>query len=770
MFSRFHRALKIAAVLFILIVAIGIGAPYFGADYFQSRIERALESALGRKVAIDKTHYSLFTGPGFTIDKVVIDEDPRIGIEPFAQVPEVDARVDLLSLLTGKMEFSSLRLVEPEINFARADDSVWNVQLFLDRVPAKTLPPISIRGGHLHIKFGDRKSVIYLGDTDAEINHSSDGRVRVAVTGEAYRSDRQAQGLSRLALRGNYTPGAPGRVEFDVELERTQVQDVVKLFDGRDLGLKGFIESQAHLSGPVDRVAVRGQFKTSELASRLFLPSAASGALPYEGKINFIDAQAELSSAGPDGAPIAIHLGARNFLRDPDWIAEMKLKELTVPAALELAKNFGIALPAGMDVQGKLQGELKFNKADGANGDFELVDGVIHLPAGGKLDRESLRFEVQGNGVHLQLHTPVLETPSKIDVEGRYDLESKTTALALTSRGVKISETRQMFGPLPLLEHFIDGLWRGTLRYVAPGDAEPAAWNGQIEVVQAQVDVPGIAGPVVLTFPAVVEGSRAVVRTFKGTVGTLALTGNYRYEPSAVRPHRVTLVVPVASLAELERIFRPTLVRGGGLLARTLRFGRAPVPEWLRERHLEGAISIGSLQAGDWTCKSAHAKVQWNGTIVTLGSISGTIEDAAIAGEAVVDLSGGLPSYTATGTLGDLGYRGGQLGLKGKLVTQGAGDQVVANAKAEGTFEGSEIRFSPESLLDHTTGAFELVFLAGVPKAKLTNVEVSQGADTYQGQGGMQTDGRMALDLTSGPKQLKVIGTLLAAPNAAAVP
>ena len=766
MFSRFHKALKILAVLFLVVVAAGIGAPYFGADYFQTRIEHALESALGRKVAIQKTHYNVFTGPGFTIDNVVIEEDPRIGIEAFAKVLQVDARIDWLSLLTGKMEFSSLRLVEPEINFARSEDGVWNMQLFLDRAPAKTLPPISIRAGHLHVKIGDRKSTIYLGDTDAEINHSSDGRVRVALTGEAYRSDRQAQGLARLALRGNYQPATsgPGRVELDFELERSQVQDIVKLFDARDLGLKGFAESQAHLSGPIDNVAVRGQFKTSELASRLFLPSAASGALPYEGKINFVDARAEISTVPANNGPLAIRLAASNFLRDPDWAAEMNLRELTVPAALELAKNFGITLPAGMDVTGKLQGELKFNKTDGANGEFELVDGVIQLPSGGKLDGEALQFEVQGKGVRLRLHTPVPETASKLDVEGHYDLESKTTALAVTSRGMKIADTRKMFGALPLLEHFLDGVWRGTLKYVAPGDKEPAAWNGQIEVAQARVDVPGIEGPVTLSFPATIEGSRAVVRTFKGTVGTIAVAGNYRYEPSALRPHRVNVVVPVASLAEIEKIFRPTLMRSGGLLARTLRFGRAPVPDWLRERRLEGTVSIGSMQAGEWTCKSAQARILWNGTTVTLAAITGTLEDAAIAGEVVVDLTGPAPAYTATGTLGQLEYRGGQLGLKGKLTSQGAGDQVVSNARAEGTFEAKEIRFSPESLLDHATGTFELVFPGGVPKTKLTNVEVSQGSETYQGQGGTQTDGRVMLELSSGPKQLKVIGTLLAAP------
>jgi hypothetical protein len=795
MFSRFHKILKLAVGLFLLLVAAAIGAPYLGADYFQNRIERALESALGRQVEIKKTHYSLFPGPGFTIEEVVIKEDPRIGIEPFAYAPEVDARIDLLSLFTGKMEFSSLRLVEPEINFARAADGaqagagaeagVWNVQLFLDRAPAKTLPPITIRTGHVHVKFGDRKGVIYIGDTDADISPSSDGLVRVAVTGEAFRSDRQSQGLGRLAVRGNYRPGAganPGKIDLDFELERSQVQDLVKLFDGRDLGLKGFVEAQAHLAGPVDQVTIRGQLKTSELGNRLFLPSGGSGPLQFEGKVNFVAAQAELSSVGGDSSPIAMKFAAINFLRDPDWSAELKLKELAVPAALEIAKNFGLTLPTGVDVQGKLEGSLRFSKTDGADGDFVLADPSIQLPGGGKLEGGALKFEVRGAGVALQLHTAAVERPaveaahsglaaptrpnppaSRFEVDGRYDLETKTLALGITSRGSRISETRKMFGALPVLEHFADGVWRGSLRYVAPPDGD-AAWQGQVELLGAQVDIPGVADPVTVTFQASIDGPRAVVRSFKGKVGTIEFTGNYRYEPTVLRPHRVNLVIPAASLSEIERLLNPTLVRGGGLLARTLRFGRAPVPEWLRDRRIEGTIAFGMLEMGDWTWKSAQAKMQWAGTNVKFTSVAGSIEDAAVVGEGTVDLSGATPVYVASGKLGQLEYRGGQLDLKGTITSQGSGSQVIANAKAEGTFEASEIQFSVDNTFAHAAGIFELAFPGGVARTRLTSLEVSQGLETYLGQGGTQADGRFVLDLTSGPRQFKLIGALPGAP------
>src|ERR1700722_15628267 len=96
----------------VLIVAAGAAAQYFDAEFARPRIERALERGLGRRVEVGKVYFNVFTGPGFTVQDVTIYEDPRAGIEPFAHVWQLEARVNLLSLLKRKLEFSSLRLGE----------------------------------------------------------------------------------------------------------------------------------------------------------------------------------------------------------------------------------------------------------------------------------------------------------------------------------------------------------------------------------------------------------------------------------------------------------------------------------------------------------------------------------------------------------------------------------------------------------------------------------------------------------------------------------
>ena len=127
--------------LVALVLAAGVAAPFFRGDRFAGRIRDALEEGLGRRVEIGEVRFNLFTGPGFTLANVVIHEDPAIGIEPLAYVTEMDARVGLWSLVTGRLEFSTLRLIEPSVNLAKPETGSWNLQPLLARAAASARSP-----------------------------------------------------------------------------------------------------------------------------------------------------------------------------------------------------------------------------------------------------------------------------------------------------------------------------------------------------------------------------------------------------------------------------------------------------------------------------------------------------------------------------------------------------------------------------------------------------------------------------------------------------
>src|SRR5262245_15868668 len=123
------RAILIPILLFLAVV---IGVPYLGADRFAGPIQSALEGALKRKVRVGRVRYSLLRGPAFTVRDVIIEEDPSAGIEPFAYVTLLEARLRWLSLLRGRLEFSTLRLEEPSVNLVKNTRGVWNLRLLFE--------------------------------------------------------------------------------------------------------------------------------------------------------------------------------------------------------------------------------------------------------------------------------------------------------------------------------------------------------------------------------------------------------------------------------------------------------------------------------------------------------------------------------------------------------------------------------------------------------------------------------------------------------------
>src|SRR5205807_7400314 len=96
---RIQLGLKWLGAGCALVVAAGIAAPFLGADRYAEQIRTGLETALGRRVEFGDVRFNLFTGPGFSISKVVIQEDPAFGREPFAYVESLDARPGLWALM-----------------------------------------------------------------------------------------------------------------------------------------------------------------------------------------------------------------------------------------------------------------------------------------------------------------------------------------------------------------------------------------------------------------------------------------------------------------------------------------------------------------------------------------------------------------------------------------------------------------------------------------------------------------------------------------------
>ncbi|MBS1831353.1 MAG: AsmA family protein [Acidobacteria bacterium] len=767
MLKRFHKLAKVLAVVVLLFVMAGVGAPYFRADYFSSRIQEGLEQALGRKVSLRNVRYNVFQGPGFQMEEVTISEDPRIGIEPIAHVAEMQARVDALSLLKGQIRFSNLRMVEPTVNLTRAaNGGPWNVELLLGRATADAsqIPAIQIRDGRLNFKFGDRKEKFYFGAVDLDLAPSGRGGGSLGLTASAepFRNDMPARTVGRVHLR---TSLQNGHIDGEVEGERASIAEIVKLLGVTAPGWKGFMAASLQFGGSPEQLKVSGEVKLDDLSGGILLPKSNAGALPVEGTVNLRGHEIVIGTRSSESPlPLSVRFAAKDYLAKPEWNGSIAFRDFSAPALFGALKQLGANGPEGFGIEkGAVSGNITFARESGLQGDVEISGGEFLLPSGGRLTEPKFQFLVTGANTSLRTHSPGLEGDAEAAaaIDGKYDLETRTLDVKIQTSPGKAPEPLAGLTQMIPSATFLQGLgkqgsWKGNVRYLAVAD-EDAEWFAQADVMDAHLDVPGMACPVVASFSVALSGGRLVARNLRGNCGTaLKFTGDYRYEPKATIPHRLNLAAANDwNLTELESALRPTLARGG-FLSKTLRLGRAPAPEWLTGRKVEGTFRAAKLQAGAmFALERVGAKYTWTGSRGVLTEVAARTADggATVNGEIHVDLSGFQPKYNASGSIGDADVSGGQVDFNGALESEGlGGTQLLSHASAKGAFRGRAVRWNPEWLFEEMSGNFTLsvpASAAGGPKVTLTDVALSQGGETYQGGGATQADGKLVLEVAS---------------------
>lgn len=357
------------------------------------------------------------------------------------------------------------------------------------------------------------------------------------------------------------------------------------------------------------------------------------------------------------------------------------------------------------------------------------------------------------------------------DVEVNYGLGTSSFDLKITTRDMDVADLHSLgLGDVPLLDQIPEGSWRGWARYRKPPSAE-GVWSGEYELRSAKVTVDGLTDSVRIKSASVsAYAQRVSVARLKASAGAIEFTGDYRWDPDAASPHQFHLQLANADLQELARLWQPTLARGEGFLARTLRFGgAAPAPDWLTQRQAQGTLTIKALSAGDYTLSAETARVLWDGLTVTISGIDARLEkdaqlkdDATLAGDLRVDLSGPAPRYRFEGKLEDFAYKGGNLDFSGKIESAGLGLDLLSNVKAAGSLRGRGILFSPEAEFRSVTGRFEMKMAQGEPRWKLSDLDLIQGGETYSGEGTTQPDGRLVLELASRGRQVRYTGTMFA--------
>jgi hypothetical protein len=765
------RIFQLASIVIGMLLGIGIAAPYVTVDQYARRLQGSIGRALGRRVELGGVHFSLFKGPGFAVDYVTIYEDPSIGSEPIVYIQKDSGGMEIApsiwSLLGGRFVIASIRLEGASINLAKSGPASqwgrWNFASFLNRSVMSSVPAIRVRDSRIHFKFGDEKSVFYLTETDLDISPpGSVGRAwRVECDAKPARTDRPAQGLGSFRLRGRWFVD-PERLDMDMVLDRTGLGELTALMRGQAGNVHGTISARLHFGGPINDVGIQGRLNIEDVHRWDLLPPKGQGwPLDVRGRWDLMAQQLELqsNSAGSVPLPLSVHFRASDYLSQPHWAVALNWNQFPAGPLLELAQHMGAEIPPKLQVGGSLDGAVIYSGQGSFQGKLAFHNASVTIP-----DSPPVRFEqaylVMGQG-HVRLSPAVVRTADQdqAEIEADYAVDDGTLDLKISTEGMKVASLRAQvaLAAVPWFEKVESGQWSGQLRYQR--EAGKGGWTGNLEVSEAQMAVPQLTDPLHLTAAhAQIDGARVVLDHIRGQAGKVLFTGEYRYEPGTARPHHLRLRADEVDAADLEAELMPVLRRDRSLLARA--FGRASLPEWLKQTEADGTVQIDDLMLAGAHLEKVRARLLWDAARVDLEGIQASLDKSAVSGRLSVNLRGTRPAYKLTGSLKGIPWQSGKVDAEGTLETSGTGLQLLTNLTSDGTFTGSSVDFGALMPCRTVSGSYSLTWPQATPRLRLTALSLRTADETYIGSGATQDDGRIVILLTNGTKEMRMSGPL----------
>jgi len=744
-----------------------IAAPYLNVDQFGKRLQTSLEGALGRRVELSQVHFSLYKGPRFSVGSVTIHEDPGIGIEPIAYVQDsgsLEVVPGLWPLLRGRFVISSIRLDGASINLTKSgpagDPGRWNFTSFVNRSVMSSVPAIHIRNSRINFKFGDTKSVFYLTETDLDIAPpSSRGKGwSVYCSAKPARTDRSAQGLGSFTLSGHWFL-APERVDMNLELDRSGLGEITALVRGQTGNIHGTVSSRLHLGGPIYNIGINGRLTIEDVHRWDLLPPQGQGwPIDVMGRLDLTSQQLELqsSSAANTTPPLTVRFRATDYLAQPHWAVAVNWNRFPVAPLMDLATHMGAEFPPKLKLSGSMDGAIVYSGEGSFQGQLGFHNAAVTIPDSPPVGFEEA-YVIVDHG-HIRLSPALVHTADQAEaqIEADYAMGQQTLDLTISTEAMKVASLRSQvaLAAVPWLEQVASGQWGGQLHYHWQPDR--AGWTGRLELSDAQIPLPGLADPLQLASArAQIDGPRVVLDQIDAQAGKVAVTGSYSYEPKEARPHRLRLRIEELDAADLEAELMPTLRHSTGLIARAL--GRTTVPDWLKERAIDGTVQIDDLGLAGSHLQNVRARLVWDVTHVELDNLQAKLDRAAITGRLAINLRGSRPSYKLTGKVKGLTWQSGKVDAEGTLETSGTGDELLANLTSEGTFTGSALDFGTIAPWRSVSGSYNL---AWSPRLRLTGVNLKMEDETFTGRGATQEDGRLIIQLSSGSKEMRMSGTL----------
>ncbi|MBV9675233.1 MAG: hypothetical protein JO185_02790 [Acidobacteriaceae bacterium] len=628
-----------------------------------------------------------------------------------------------------------------------------------------------VSGGRINFKFGIRKSTLYVLDSDLSVYPERSGKLYIQFSGSPARTDRAGNGFGHLRGTMNWylnpKDATAHQLEADLRLDPSNLSEVATLIQGNDIGVHGTVSSHAKIEGPLTALRIRGELRLGDVHRWDLLPASGEDLrIQYGGKADLLGHNLILNTFGAragEVTPVTLEVLISNFLADPRCSFNAHLTEVPIEDVLPLGRRMGLAFPPDLSLAGTLGGIIRYGTNEGLNGNIELQSISATLPDVPPLSVKRAGATLAGDRVHFD-RTAIQTDDGILQIGGDFHLSMPQMWVSISAEdypteGFKRA-LRAWLGTPGALKLLKEGRLSGQVAYSNRENGDPL-WSGRVQFSGGVLNLPGLSVPLQRAEGrAQFDATELELTQLRAAVGSRTLRGSYRCNSLGKRPEHLYIEMPAADLREMGAFLAPTL-EAQGWLAR-LHMAKRRVPDWLKERNLEGEINVAHLSLGDVSLGPLWTRFVWRGTDLQFPFVRLKLPAGVIRAEGTASLSSYSPRYAFTASTENYRWRGGLLSATGTFDTEGAGEDVLRNLHATGTFSGNNLDVSPDEAFSTLAGDFAFSFADGWPNLRLSKVQaLDEDENTWLGEAASQSDGKLILDLQHAGQQRRIVSTLL---------
>ncbi len=432
---RLRRRVVSALVVVMLLLALVLTPPLLNVSRLRRRIAANMSESLGRPVHLDKVSLHVLPVPGFTLENLVVSDDPSFGAEPVIRANSVRATVRVSSLWRRQVEFGTIHFDETtSVNLVRRADGRWNIETILLHAaqedaaptaqtkagPAPRFPYIEATGARLNVKMGDEKMPLALTEADFALWLPSPQQWKVRLEAKPVRTDTYVTDTGLLSVEATLERAAQVAdvpIELTAAWRKAPLGEATRVLTGRDAGWRGGVEATASLRGTLGDAVLMGNMKLDGVRRADFIPAktldlnaectghlSVTVALLREPTCTISPTPISRIGSLLEGPASVLYATADTVELTGLKATRLRLGSPGVSLAwlMDFARVWSLRIPAGETASGTVRGSLA--RTDGRwTGDLSgtiQAASLDHGPDGGRADRE---FTLTSDGSALTL-------------------------------------------------------------------------------------------------------------------------------------------------------------------------------------------------------------------------------------------------------------------------------------------------------------------------------------------------------------------------------